>query len=295
MLIDLLKKWASETYEGQRISVCIGVDPYAQPHLISKVHFSEISGADFSKVLSNGMDTLLVLSLSGHIVEHTCIAEPGSSSSWDRLFAPYRHSTLARWAKRTRVVFALNRHGEILVFDAGKLSFVYRRGAWSHFAHAAMMARMGAPSEVRRAVYMTCLDVSFARTGGLVAIVAQDRLDLVKQFVSCDDFLESGSRNKSKVMRHTIAGPFHKLPRSIRQELAGIDGATILAEDGRILAVGAIVSIPRGSDGGGRKAAAKALADLGLAIKVSADGGITAYACSKRNHEPNLVFEICSN
>ncbi|MGA3169668.1 MAG: hypothetical protein ABSE62_01520 [Chthoniobacteraceae bacterium] len=61
-VIDLLRKWASETYEGQRISVAIGVDPYAAPNRISNVHLSQISGRDFAKVLSNGVDTLLVFS-----------------------------------------------------------------------------------------------------------------------------------------------------------------------------------------------------------------------------------------
>ena len=43
--------------------------------------------------------------------------------------------------------------------------------------------------------------------------------------------------------------------RRLRQELAAIDGATVLSFEGDVLAVGAIVKIPGGSAGGGRLAA----------------------------------------
>ena len=46
---------------------------------------------------------------------------------------------------------------------------------------------------------------------------------------------------------------------------------------GMILAVGAILHIEGGSTGGGRLAAAKGLAKLGLGIKVSQDGPIQGF------------------
>jgi hypothetical protein len=60
-------------------------------------------------------------------------------------------------------------------------------------------------------------------------------------------------------------------------ELVAIDGATVLSHRGELLAVGAILKIPGGSESGGRLAAAKAISAKGLGIKVSQDGGITGY------------------
>lgn len=57
-----------------------------------------------------------------------------------------------------------------------------------------------------------------------------------------------------------------------------MDGATLITTSGDILAAGAIVQVRPGSTGGGRTAAAKSLAPLGVGIKVSQDGPITAYS-----------------
>ena len=89
-IIALLKKWASETYEGSRISVCIGVDSCPAASQISNVHLSTIANKDYAKVLSNGMDTLLVLSPSGHIVDHLALNQvaPPPASSSEPSFSP---------------------------------------------------------------------------------------------------------------------------------------------------------------------------------------------------------------
>jgi hypothetical protein len=51
----------------------------------------------------------------------------------------------------------------------------------------------------------------------------------------------------------------------------------ILSHLGDVLAVGAIVSVPPGSRGGGRRAAAMRLSELGLGIKISEDGEVIGY------------------
>ena len=83
-------------------------------------------------------------------------------------------------------------------------------------------------------------------------------------------------------MKSVIAGKkFHELSRPLRQEILSMDGATIIFDDGTILAVGAILKINSGSDGGGRRAAARALSKYGIGIKVSSDGQITIW------HDPS--------
>ena len=78
-------------------------------------------------------------------------------------------------------------------------------------------------------------------------------------------------------MNHLIGKRFQSMPRLQREEIAALDGAIVPDAAGVVLAAGAIVKVPGGSEGGGRRAAAKALSRLGLALKVSADGTITAF------------------
>ena len=134
------------------------------------------------------------------------------------------------------------------------------------------------PRPIRRAVYVSCLDASFARTGACVGIV--DRPDSVTwhDLVDKKDRILRGTSKKAQAIARTVqTKSFEELDRRIRQEILAIDGATVLSHTGEILAVGAILKIPAGSAGGGRLAAAKALAEFGIGIKVSQDGSITGF------------------
>jgi hypothetical protein len=76
------------------------------------------------------------------------------------------------------------------------------------------------------------------------------------------------------------ATSFLDLGRRQRLELLSMDGATILQQDGRIVTAGAILQVPGGSAGGGRLAAAQAIAQYGVGIKVSQDGPIAGWTAT---------------
>lgn len=293
-IISVLKKWAIETYEGNPIAAAIGVDPHPNPQRISNIHFGDVADTTYAKVLSNGMDTLLVLSPSGHIVDHLTVDEGLlNSSSENSPFAPRRHLSLAMWATKGRVALALNRHGEILVFKDRALKFAFRSGAWSHFAHASMIQRMGGSPRLMRAVYASCLDVSFSRTGGCIAVAKHRSAKLAAKFLSDNDLLSPPKTQKTSLLSHLIGQQFSDIPRSIREEMTALDGATVLDATGTVIAAGAIVRVPGGSEGGGRLAAAKTLSRMGLAVKISADGGISAFSDRGTVTDPEVAFKVC--
>lgn len=295
-ILTLLQKWASETYEGSRISAAIAVDPAPAAARISTVHLQDIVKHDYAKVLTNGMDSVLVLSPSGHVVEHLALSRDASAPDADVSFAPNRYLRLAHWATGHRVAISLNRQGEILVFKGSRLQFAFRRGSWAHFSHDALVARMGGSKKQRslmRAVYTTCLDVSFARTGGCIAVAKPNRKADASKYVDKADILASRKTEKASLLHHLIGERFQSLPRLQREEIAALDGAVVLDAAGVVLAAGAIVKVPGGSEGGGRRAAAKALSRLGLALKVSADGMITAFTDRGTQQKPEVAFEVC--
>ncbi len=296
-IIAFMQKWASQTYEGARISVSIGIDPSPVASHISSTHLSELIQHDYAKVLSNGIDTLLVLSPSGHVVEHLSLTRRigGRVRNMDS-YSPNRYRPLAEWATRSRVALVLNRHGEILLFKREQLQFAFRRGKWCHFPHDAVIDRMGGSKnekKVMRAVYASCLDISFARTGGCIAVANGNRAANVSAYVGGDDLLSESRTEKSLLLRHLLGKSFQDIPRPIREEIGALDGAVVLDNLGVIIAAGAIVTVSGGSDGGGRRAAAKALSRLGLAIKVSADGAITAFSDRGTKDNPEIAFELC--
>lgn len=295
-IIEALQRWASQTYEGARISVAIGVDCSPPPSSISTIHFLDIINREYAKVISNGMDTMLVLSPSGHVVEHLALGSEADRQPSEPSFTPTRYFQMARWAQHTRVALALNRQGEILVFRKQRLQFAFRGGTWAHFSHGAMIARMSSSRQqtrLMRAVYASCLDISFARTGACIAVAKRRHASKVTKYINPDDFLQVPKTEKATLLSHLIGKPFAQIPRQLREEMASLDGAVIVDWKGTVVAAGAIVRVPGGSDGGGRRAAAKALSRLGLAVKVSSDGAITAFTDRGTTQDPEIAFEVC--
>jgi len=290
-ILDSFEGLSAQTYEGNRIAAAIGLDTVSSDE---GVLLETIWQEDFIKVLTSGVDTMLTVSPEGRVFNYRTF------DTGDTLpFAPYHARHMADYATGKRLAIVLNRHGEILVFKEKRLAFARRRGRWHHFVHEPIIdqiGRIGKPN-LRRCVYETCLDVSFARCGGCLAIVKSNKKNQVKDLINADDRLRGGGSAKSQVIMRLIQDqaknrPFHELHRRFRQAIAAIDGATVLGHDGEILAVGAIVKVPGGSESGARRAAAKALARLGIGIKVSADGGIAGFVQEEGDLAPRLAFEF---
>ena len=272
--IDQLSEWAGREYEGKPIPAALG---FVRDGSKGTVGFTDICKEDFSAVLSNGFNTLLTINLDGTVIGHETLP----SSPPPRSFAPHRMSAIAEWASKDRIALTLNRAGEIMIFNNHQLRFTRRGGSWHFLAHSPVLTQMGRPDkkEVRQAVYETCLDASFARTGACIGVVTSGHAGSWKNIVtSPDDYLDKPISTKAKTIAAMVGSKkFYELDRQLRQELVAIDGATVLDHEGRILAVGAILRIAGGSTGGGRLAAAKALSSLGLGIKVSQEGEIRGF------------------
>lgn len=281
-VIDQLAHWGTRLYEGAPISSAIGIDPAISG--TKTLPLSNIAKEDFFAVLSNGFDTMLTLSkhlnFTGHLVLD---ATPAASG-----FCPWRHSAVAAWTAdgTGRIAIVLNRLGEILIFRDGQLLFARRSGNWHFLTHGPIIRQMGVPKDedIRKAIYETALDASFARTGACIGVIAAGSMKLAEGMIAETDWLSNGRSDKSKAIARIVNGKkFHQLDRTLRQELAAIDGATVIDHEGNVIAVGAILKINGGSTSGGRTAAAKQIALLGLGVKISQDGGISGYRRDSKN------------
>ena len=267
------ESFASQTYEGNPIVAALGITG-SLGH--GPIKLRDLWSEDFSAVLSNGFDSIYVSGSDGRVFNLEYLP-PGPTD----LLAPYRLASIAQWCdiEKNRVAIVLNRNGEILVFKNHALHFAKRRGDWRYYAHHAMISRLGRglKKELRRAVYESCLDVSFARTGGCVAVLTAADVKHVGKVVKESDLINGQKHTRTKLLAATVKKRFALLDRRLRQELLAMDGATVLSHEGEVLTAGAIVKLPGGSSGGGRRAAAVQLSKYGLGIKISADGPITAF------------------
>jgi hypothetical protein len=287
--IDQMARWANRLYEGSPISAAIGFRQTSQDGTLDLAGFAR---HDFAAVLSNGFDTMLSFSFDGKFLGHESLPQGDSLPS----YCPMRQSHIADWTtkKHTRLALSLNRLGEILVFRQEELLFARRSGRWHFLTHEPVISQMNVPRDLglRRAIYETCLDASFARTGACIGVMSRRNAAAWRKLVVLlDDHLELNQSDKCRALNAVIRGKnFKELDRRTRQELSAIDGALILSHTGDIHAAGAILKIEGGSTGGGRLAAAKALGRLGLGIKVSQDGGISGF----RGKASEPVFRVMS-
>jgi hypothetical protein len=283
-IFDWLEEWAERSYEGQSVRGALGIDPHAHGAALT---LDELGSLEFSAVLSNGIDTMVWVDAQGRVVGHECLDAPGVPPS----FAPYFHAALAAWAVDGRVALALTRRGEILVFKDAQLLFAKRAGRWHFLTHRSFVTRMPVPNSlaVRRAVYESCLDASFAERGACIGVVTRGQASRWEEVVISSDRLRTKGSLKARTLDLLIGGrSFFELDRRLRLELLSIDGALVLDHRGKVLAAGAILKIPGGSTGGGRLAAARVLASLGLGIKVSQDGSVVCF----RGDDTEPVFSL---
>lgn len=295
-VIDVLTEWAQQTYEGQRITVSVGIRNWGNP--VPGPTFRDAVAHDFAKVITNGHDTLLCCKETGEIIEHLQLPVHTGTT----VYAPYPFVPLAEWTKTIHAVaIVLNRNGEILVFSHGELSFAKRRGKWRYFSHKAAVTQLAnrklgneaTEKSLREAVYLTALDVAFSRGGGCIGLedrhIPPNAQGGHLLSVTPPDLLSSGGELRTVVKRALVADrKFQDIDRRLRQELTGIDGATVLDGRGNILATGAILTITGGSSGGARKAAAIELGNRGIGVKISSDGDVKVF--SGGSAEPFLQF-----
>ena len=294
--IDQLEAWSSCSYEGQPIVSAVGFKPEpgasakkasskeaiseaSAQDPIPSVYLPEAWAEDFGAVLTNSFDTMLVADFSGQLLSYDAMAAPEEPQP----LAPVRLGAMAHWSAQhhDRLVIVLNRADELLVLRNGALVFTKRAGSWFFLAPEAIVQQMGGPRnpDLKRAVYASCLDAPFAGTGACIGILNADSTARLKEIApeSADHILSQRSAKARLLQRAINYQPFQALDRRLRQEILAIDGATILDHNGQILAAGAILKVPGGSSGGGRRAAAVALAGFGMGIEVSADGGIEGF------------------
>ena len=71
-----------------------------------------------------------------------------------------------------------------------------------------------------------------------MALVKSARRHLIPGIIHNDDLLSTRRVSRAKCIGTIIDQPFHRLDGRFRQELAAIDGATVIDHKGQVLAVG---------------------------------------------------------
>lgn len=334
-IITELEKWAARTYEGKKIAIGIiintSIDTSEQPETIS---YSDIMAKDFFALLSDGIDSYIEFDKKGNLAGYVQMERVKKVPN----IAPYEFEKVARYCNEKHIGIVLTQNGDFLIFKNRELLFSKRMGTWNIYSHEEVIQLLSnrgnySLKDIRRSVYYTALDTSFAYSGGCIIYLNKDTVEGALTHINAHDildekyfeikkkqeledagklynlqtlatveaiynvpyqiFLEQQHCVKAECLRKIISGkPFHELSRKLRQELVSMDGATVIDSEGTIIAVGAILKIEAGSDGGGRLAAATTLSKYGIAIKISQDGILKAFYQDKKNGKVKTLFTV---
>ena len=332
-IIAELDKYARKTYEGKTIRFGIIINEYNNcSNKNTNIHCSNLFKKDFFSVLSNGIQSCIEVDKEGYVLGHILLEK----LRFVPTISPYDYIGVAKYCNDKRVGVILLDDGEILLFKNHELMYCKKSGVWGSYCHDEIIQLLSNRTthtikEIRKQIYFTALDCSFAGTGGCLAYLNKDEIENalthidindimdekyfeikkqqlidesrklynmgkpvpISEDISYEQYISEKRISKSACLKGCIQDKkFHELNRKFREEIVGVDGATIIDHDGTIVAVGAIVRIEAGSSGGGRLAATKTLAKYGVAIKVSADGMMQAYIKDKKNNTVKPIFTV---
>lgn len=303
-IVCRMVEWSTRTYEGKNVpfGIAVNFDTEAPEENADYLHFLN---NDSSAAFTDGIFSGIMLDKKGKLLNFLTRNSkvPETDPNWE-VFVPYQFADFAKHCIRNTIGIVVLTNGEILLIKDQSVCFAKRGNKWVYFdwqrvslgLEPYFLAGLNISKEEakRRSkeIYCTLLDVSFSHTGGCLALllpnpqtnlnkVIKERFDL-SIIGQAPDGISKESQEKIEILKYLLSDvrgvrSFFDVEKPLRREILGLDGATVVSLDGSFYCAGSIVSVPSGSSGGGRTAAAKKLAELGVGIKISEDGYIEAY------------------
>ena len=191
-ILTELNKWAVRTYEGHKIAIGIiinlSVDLSEQEE---KLHYTQIMDKDFFALLSDGIDSYIEFDKKGYLIGYTNTTRVKKMTS----IAPYEFEQVARKKKKKRIGIVLTKNGDFLIFKNRNLLFAKRAGGWNIYSHEEVIQLLSyrgnySLKDIRRSVYYTALDTSFAYTGGCIVYLNKEKVEQAIAHIDAHDILD---------------------------------------------------------------------------------------------------------
>ncbi len=247
--------------------------------------------------ICDGLQTLFLVNNVGtvlDIVEVARYAKPGELEVPNP--SQYKAHALAT-ANNLTICVVLSPSHEIKIFAGGVQVFSFRNARW-HLLDIQAKYDMWETSVGNRALaerlFQTALDLADAREGALFVVLRDPQRDLGQLVAPADrlDFIRppiGETLNRPQLLHMLNGRTAVGIDPAVLASLAKTDGATVMDNAGRLLAVGAILlhsepPEPHSSLAveGARTTAAMAAGRFGSVLKVSEDGLVTFYDNSER-------------
>jgi hypothetical protein len=320
--IEVLRVAALSSYENRSIStgvLLLDADadpcrPERDPRLHHRKYGHELTGVKSFYRLSDGVHTVFLVNRQSELLDIVDIDRWANEvcGSTDltvpcaEAFRPHARATIGS----RHVCVVLSPSHEIKVFSEGMQTFTFRHANWHLLDPQARYWRWvqaAVDPMVAERLFQAALDLAEARHGALFVVLRNPVVSL-PQLIAPADRLSSAYHDAAVAAASSRLGPpgsgedlrlmpsrrdllelvgYRKvtdLDRDVLVALASMDGATVVDQQGNLLAAGAILLHPPSAQTehggvveGARTTAAIGASQHGPVLKVSEDGVITLF------------------
>ena len=192
-IISHMITWSSKTYEGNRIPFGIVIDfnQESQNDVADYLRFLE---HDSCAVFTDGIFSGILLDKKGKVLSFITKYSNvmNNSGNYKKIFVPYQFEDIAKHCTGSSVGVIALTGGEIIIVKDQSIQFARRGGKWISFDfervyHNLRPYFLNSKSDEEailfkiKELYCTLLDVSFAHSGGCIAIVTPNKEEQISQ------------------------------------------------------------------------------------------------------------------
>lgn len=215
-IITELETWSNRTYEGKRPTFGIIINQTDLEDSQKTIHFSNVLNKDFVALLSDGKNSYLEFDRTGYLMGYISLAKVRSYVT----SAPSHYEFIARYCNEKRIGIALTESGDLLVFRNRSLVFAKRKGSWNVYCHEEIIQLLSYRSnhslkDIRRAIYFTALDCSFAYTGGILVYLNKDTIQNALVTINPCDLLKEEYYNLKKEIELDESGKLYNVETAV--------------------------------------------------------------------------------
>ncbi len=320
-ILEEYEEWSNKTYEGAKKTFGFVLDKKSEKEGASFrskdiKYIDFLQRNEFAPIVDLPC-SIIKIDNNGTITKYLSNADNKSVMPYDVYFHPLNVRDLLNLFNRIDIAMkkyisvCLYENSEILIIKDNKLEWVKRNGRWfnynfDYFVAALKSCNLNLDNNKIKKIFSFILNLSFAKTGGCLALISEENKQkflrkfnknnwfdnvqttearIEKKLKKCSpdelDFFNLKLKKRHIIKEFVNKKNFFDFDYHLLLEMASMDGATIIKENGDIITSGSIVALETRGEGGGRSAAAKTLSNYGIAIKVSTDGYFEIYKNQK--------------
>lgn len=243
--------------------------------------------------VSDGLRTAVKLDRQARVLGLAALDQDVDAKS--KAYRPRRFRALAAGSAKELLGLGLSEEGDIVCLHKGSMILSLSHGSWQVWNHAENVAVLRRAiqgtcpgsrrsEEIAHSIYAAALDLSFQRRGALfVVLPGSEKLSALIEEEQKPD--HPGRHVSDRSLDMSVVGQdVARIPREVLCDLAALDGAVIVDPQGKCLAYAAIIKLtPEGrrANRGARTQATREASLHGVALMVSADGGIEIVAADR--------------